>query len=363
MSKILFLANDLSSGGAERQMITVAILLKEKGFEVEILCYERGDFYYEILKNNNIPVFWKIEDNYFIRLIKIRKFIRNSSYNVVISFLETANFLNCFSSIGGKKWKIITGERSSKKSTFISKRGIIFSWFQRYSDYIVCNSNNSKKMWLKYYPNYACKLVTIYNNVQLPNITSEYIVKKNNMVHIVIAASFRYLKNPIGVVKALSLLNDDERKKIHVEWYGQKEFANVHTQPYDDAIKLINKHNLKDTICLNPPTKDIANIMNSSDFVGLFSELEGLPNAICEGMMIGKPIIMTRVSDYSKLIDNTNGLLCNWEDIESIKDAFLSAINLKEKDILQMGVISKEKAESLFSKNEISKAWLRIIEN
>ena len=40
--KILLLTPNLSSGGggAERQIANLAVLLKEDGFKVEVLCYE-----------------------------------------------------------------------------------------------------------------------------------------------------------------------------------------------------------------------------------------------------------------------------------------------------------------------------------
>jgi glycosyltransferase involved in cell wall biosynthesis len=41
--------------------------------------------------------------------------------------------------------------------------------------------------------------------------------------------------------------------------------------------------------------------MYESDVVALVSKLEGLPNTVCEGMALGKPIIMTRVFRYIKI--------------------------------------------------------------
>src|SRR5690606_7799081 len=101
--------------------------------------------------------------------------------------------------------------------------------------------------------------------------------------------------------------------------------------------------------------------MNSADIVALFSKVEGLPNVICEGMMIGKPIIMSRVSDYALLVDNSNGFLCDWNNPHSIKDVLLKASNLSKDKIIELGNKSKEKAELLFSPNSILDKWLEII--
>ena len=62
--------------------------------------------------------------------------------------------------------------------------------------------------------------------------------------------------------------------------------------------------NFNSSIFLYERNKDVDNIMNNTYFIGLFSEFEGFQNVICEGMMLGKPIIMSRVSDYKDLVDS-----------------------------------------------------------
>lgn len=359
--KILFLIDSLGSGGAQRQIVTISKLLKDRGFDVSVLCYTYEDFFSKYLKESRISIYWEIEPNYIKRILRVRKFIRRGNYNAVISFLEVPNFLNCFAAIGGKTWKVITSERSSKETTLTSLKGRVFSWFQRYSDFIVCNSNNAKEMWIEYYPRYKNKLEVIYNPVILPTISSKYISKRNGKLHIVVAASYQYLKNPIGLIKALILLNENERKKIKVDWYGRIEVTKGDRRAYDDAVSLIEDNNLHDIIQLHKPTNDILNRMNEADVVALFSELEGLPNAICEGMMIGKPIVMSKISDFSVLVDSSNGFLCDWDSPESIKKVLISAVNLSDVQLAEMGVKSKEKAEKLFSSETIINQWKNLL--
>lgn len=362
MKKVLFLTPNLGTGGggAERQLANLAVLLKENEFEVEVLCYAEGDFYANTLTDNYIPIIWKVENNPFKRIIKVRRQIRRGNYDAVISFLHTPNLLNNISAIGGKSWKVITGERSAKNSTFISRRGKVLAFFQRYADAIVCNSNNAKEMWKRYYPQYENKLTTIYNIITLPEINTEYIPKRSNKLHIIVAASYQYLKNPIGLIKALSLLSKREREKINIDWYGKND-DKKRSVVFQEASKTIKDNKLEDTIKLYPTTNNIANLYNKADIVALFSRVEGLPNAILEGMMIGKPIIMTRVSDYSTLVDNSNGFLCEWNDIESIKNVLIAASILSEQKLLNMGDKSKEKAKCLFGISNIANQWLSLI--
>ncbi len=360
--RILFLSPNLGSGGAERQIVTVASLFKDKGHDVEFLCYSEGNFYEHILKAKGIRVHWIILPNYFKRMMRVRSFIRKGGYDVVVSFLETPCFLNNFAAVGGKKWKVITGERNSKEYFFKTKKGKIFAWFQRYSDVIVCNSENARKMWLKYYPQYENKLKVIYNTVTLQPLSVKYIPKRDGKLHIIVVASYQYLKNPVGVVKALALMNDDEKSRIRIDWYGRKEVVSGDTRAYDEAMELIRRFRLCDVIELHGDTKEIHNRMQEADIVGLFSSVEGLPNAICEGMTLGKPVIMSKVSDYKVLIDETNGFLCDCNNSESIKDVIIKTSCLTTNELLEKGKNSKQKAIALFSNYNIIQNWISVVD-
>lgn len=359
--KLLLLIPSLGSGGAERQLVTLAILFKKKGFDVEFLIYQKDLFYLHILEKNFIKVNILDPKSYFDRIIKVRCFIKNYSPDCVISFLETCDFLNCFSSIGLSKYKVITTELSSKNSTFTTLRGKFFGWFRRYSNYIVCNSYNAKNKWINNYPKYQEMYKVIYNPVILQDINTEYIYKKNGKFNLVVAASYQYLKNPIGLINAVAVMDVNLRNSLRIDWYGRVEVRAGDTKAYDEAFYLIEKYNLQSTIFLHQETKDIANKMNEADAVGLFSQLEGLPNAICESMLIGKPIIMTKVSDFSILVDENNGFLCDCKDINSIKDALEAIVCLNENDLKKLGKNSKIKAEKLFSLDVILEKWLRLI--
>lgn len=363
MSRLLFLAADLCSGGAERQMVTVACLLKNKGHDVTVLCYDKADFYAAILSKAGIPIVWELASNdYLKRIQKVRRFIRKGKYDAVISFLQTCNFLNDISAVGGKEWKVITGERSAMESFFQTKKGKLFSWFQRYSDAIVCNSNNAKKLWVSHCPNLSDKLRVIYNSVALGEIHSEYIPLKDGKLHILVAATYQYLKNPVGLVEALNLMSDNEKALIKIDWYGRIRMgAGDDTQAYDDTKMLVEKYNLQNVIELHDDTKEIADLMNQADAVMLLSKFEGLPNAICEAMTIGKPIIMTRVSDYNVLVDELNGILCDWDNYESIKKAILFLVHKNKEELLQMGGESKRKAFTLFAAEEVTKRWENLL--
>lgn len=363
MKRILFISPRLDQGGAERQMVTVARLLKRRGYDVEVLCYSYGNFFEEKLLQEGIPVHWR-QHNYLMRLITCGWFIQRRKYDVVISFLPTPSFVNCFVAMLRKRWKVITGERSSVVKKQKTLRGRFGSWLRGYSDYIVCNSDNARHLWEECYPQYKSKLKTIYNTVELGDIRSSYKPRRDGKLNVCVAASIYGTKNPIGLIDAILMMSGAERNSIIIDWYGRNQAVIGDTMVYDQTVALINKHKIQDVLRLHDATKDIADKMYQSDCVALFSKHEGLPNAICEGMLMGKAIVMTRVSDYNTLVEeDVNGYLCDWDKPESIKSALLKVASLDKETLLKKGAESREKAESLFSTEKVLNQWIDIIEN
>lgn len=357
MKKILCFIDNLGSGGAQRQMVNIADIFKNKGYDVEFLVYTRRNFYLHLLIEKQIKYICLDSQSYLQRLLIVTKYLRNSDADVVVSFMETPCFLACLAKSLGAKWKLITNERSAKESTFRGLKNKIYIFFERFSDFKVCNSENAKRMWVQHKPLYSGKLKVIYNAVilQQNNIS----IPEKEYLKIVVAASFQRLKNSISVVKAIALLPTELRNRIKLEWYGQKS-VNGNTDVYDETATLVQTHHLEDTVSLYEPISEIHSKMAAADAVGLFSTVEGLPNTVCEGMMLGKPILMTRISDYNVLIDG-NGLLCDPDPI-SIAEILKKFIELSDNERIRMGEISKEKAQQLFSKEEIAKQWIKLIE-
>ena len=218
--RVLFISPTLGSGGAERQIVNVAIKLKKRGYNAEFLCYGYGNFFEDILKSEGISVKW-IQHNYVLRLILCVCFIHKGKYDAIVSFSPTPSFIACFAAMICKRWRIITGERSSiieKPKSLLARFSI---WLRRYSDVIVCNSDNAKMLWEEMFPQYKEKMRTIYNTVELGALSSRYIPKMNGKLHICIAATVYNAKNPIGLIEALKLMTEEERKKIEIDWYGR----------------------------------------------------------------------------------------------------------------------------------------------
>lgn len=362
--RVICFINNLCSGGGQRQLVNLAISLKKNGHDVKFLTYHKNDFYLHLLNDEGIIEDYLESGNYIDRILKVRKYLKSTSADIVISFLETPNFLACVAAIGKHSWKLITNELSAKPESFVGKRARLFKWFERFSDWTVCNSQNAMNMWIDSYPQYKSRISTIYNPINIP----EYIVDKastfegGEIKRVVVAASYQYLKNPIGLIEALRLLDEKERMLLHIDWYGRQEINPGNKEPYEKAVALVEKYHLHETITLHDETRSIYEEMAASDAVGLFSTVEGLPNAILEGMMIGKPVIMTRISDYEVLFSDNNGFLCDPMDYGSIAKALKDFICTPTEILTDMGQKSRKLAQSLFAPSIITRQWEALLQ-
>ena len=359
--KVICFIDGLGSGGAQRQMVNLAVGLKNRGHYVEMIAYENADFYLSKIVENNIKYTVLKSKNYLGRIFNVSNYLHKTDADAVVSFLETPNFIGCFSSIRKHKWVLVTSERNAKPHEFTEKRGKILKWFERFSDWTVCNSNAGKKLWEKYFPQYSNRLSTIYNPVV---VNKDFLTedRKPGKKRIVIAASYSTVKNPVGLVEAVNLLTDEEKEQIHIDWFGRyipKEDGGA----YDEAVELSKKYGIQNVISFNAPTSEIYKEMANSDAVALFSEVEGLPNAICEGMMLGKPILMSRMSDYETFVTPQNGFLCDANDYNSISECIRSFIALDSEQMKKMGYCSSKIANELFDLENNLNQWEELLIN
>lgn len=363
MKNILFIGG-LGNGGAENQITLLARAFRQKGHHVIFLCVDAQRFHMQRLKDAGIPVSITGVPK-LLRVLKLRDFYiayviwkvaKREHIDASISFLLEHNLCNCLAAkYSSRKYKVITGIRNAYKKLFTSKLGLFCTYYQKYSDVIVSNSDAAKNLFLECYPKYKAKVTTIYNAVDMTDSESEYVCKKTGKLQVVIAASYRDVKNPYGLVKALFDMTLEERTKIVIHWYGS------FNQYQKELERKVSELGLSGVLVMHDATHDIGNVMKQADVVALFSKLEGFPNAICEGMMLGKPIVMTRVSDYITMVDNSNGRLCSWDDAESIKYALLDIADMTEEELMELGRESKKKAEAMFTMNVIYEKWNSLI--
>ncbi|MPL79125.1 hypothetical protein SDC9_25000 [bioreactor metagenome] len=357
---ILFVIDCLGSGGAQRQLVELAIGIKNKGHIVSFLVYHDINFFKQRLDENSIPINYVIEQNYIKRLLKIRNFIRNNKLDAVISFLESPNFICELSCFPLKKWKLIVGERSSNPNINNSIKLILYRYFHFLADYIVANSKTNIDIIKKINPVLSQKkLKVIYNLIDF-NIwhpCASYIPLINNKLNLTIAASHGKTKNLDGLIEAVNMLEKKDKEKIVINWFGNFK---VETS-FSASLDKIREYKLNEVFKFHDETSEIKHHMQKADCIGLFSYYEGFPNAICEGMALRKPIIASSVSDLPLIIDHK--YLCNPNNPESISQVITNILSLSKEELIKIGYENENKAKRLFDNGIIINNYIKLLES
>ncbi len=342
--KVLCFIDSLGAGGAQRQLVGLAMKLKELGYSVDILVYHRESFHYKAMKNQGIPVHEILEANYVRRVVCIVKFLVFAKYNVVISFLDVPNIISAIASIVRRDCTYIVGERSANPAIAKTPKLRIFRLFHFFADYIVSNSDSNIQLCMKANPLVRKNKYRLIHNMVIDQRLcrdNEYIDYKKK---IVVLASHSYNKNIINMIKAVNILPSEFKNRLEILWYGDtRGDGSIY-----EAKELIDKYNLKNFIKLMPTTPHTYEVICKSDIVALFSFYEGFPNALSEAMMHRRLIISSRVSDIPKIIQNEN-LLFEPGNVNDIKSAIIYAIELSNSEYNDIVNLNYETANKYFN--------------
>jgi glycosyltransferase involved in cell wall biosynthesis len=90
-------------------------------------------------------------------------------------------------------------------------------------------------------------------------------------------------------------------------------------------------------------TDDVVHYYHQADCVVLPSYREGMPKSLLEAMAVGKPIITTNVPGCRELVkNNSNGILCEPKNSESLVSAIETICNFSPEILKQMGKESRK---------------------
>ena len=352
--KILCVIDSLGIGGAQHQLVELALGFKEKGHDVNFLTYYYIPHYSHVLEDVGITITCLEGSNYLKRLLRMRRFIRLGKYDAVLSFLEGANFISEAAGFPFRKWKLLVGERSAKPDLHKSLLLILYRIFHLFADYVVANSHANIEIIRSinpFLPKSKCKVIYNIIDFNIWKPSQDYFPRKNGKLKLIVAASHQSLKNLNGLVEGLSLLDNEEKNKINVEWYGDRILEPYYDRSFLEAKQKTIDLDLTNIISYHPASHQIINKIHEADAVGLFSFYEGLPNIVCEAMACRKPVICSAVSDLPGILSNDANLLCDPTNAKSIKRALSYLISLSDDQLLIIGSENEKIAKEKFNKD------------
>lgn len=371
MKSITCFTESLGGGGAEHQMVILAGMLKEKGYDVNLVTYASlPDHYDTPIGVHRLEVgktgFKGRRIKAFIKALKVFHFFFWHDTDCIISYRESANLRVLIPMLfrSRKKVKVICSDRNTSV-VITRKHWLLLNFLYKRADYIVPNSKTQTEIIASYKPQLRKKLITIHNYTDLHQFVESKVPEDMSVFRIAVFSRFSAQKNPLGFAEALKMLKEKTSYKFQVHWYGsQSGDINGYCKEYLSLNDKIDNLGIRQEFILHPAVKNPATEMNYYHAVSLPSIYEGFSNSIAEAICCGKPMLVSDVSDNSLMVhDGENGFLFDPKDIDSICHAFLSLFDLNYEEMSKMGKRSREIAESLFDKESFIKKYIDLIES
>lgn len=363
--RFLFVIDNLSTGGAQRQMINLAIGLHDLGHHVEFFCYSEGELLEDPLEKAAIPVHrWIKKDRFSLGVIfALRKIIGSEKFDLALAYMTTPNF---YTIVAGRllnyhKLPVVVSERFCDLPNESNLLERMTRQLYRFASYVVTNSNHQRMNLLGKYSWLKNKISTIYNGYDLEDFKPAAEDPNNQPLSLLVIASVSPYKNGICLIEALNILHKRDGIQPRVDWIGQLVLHGERLSYLNEMKKLIIDYDLQEQWSWLNQRLDIVKQMHVHDALIHPSYGEGLPNVVCEAMACARPVIVSHTLDHSQLVqDGNSGLLFNFNDpldlANKIKDFSLMSNSKRRK----MGQAARLYAEEHLSVEKLVNNYLSI---
>ena len=347
MKRILCLIENLGSGGAERQLTGLAVMLKQQDYEVEVWYYVKKEFYLTFLQENGVAGHYLPKAaSAKARIFALRKHIKAYHPDAVISYSASPSMITCVLKRLGAKFRLIVSERNTTQELNRSEELRFFCY--HWADVIVPNSHSQARFINDHFPALASKVKVVTNFVDTEKFKpSDEAIPLHEETRMVCVGRLMPQKNLSRFIEAVGK-TVAAGYKLHVDWFGQ----DLNDAYSEECHKAIYDNHLEQDFIFHAPSSEIQYEYQKADVFCLPSLYEGFPNVLCEAMSCGKPVLCSRVCDNPSIVqEGINGLLFDplrVDDMEATIERYLDT-PLEKKT--EMGQKSREIGLEMFSKN------------
>ena len=354
--------SSMGPGGAERIMSLMGNYWSSKGWDIILITFDNG----------NIPSFYNLDSNieyinigtaysttnFFKKIYKniiciytLRKYLKKYNPNAIVSFIDKTNIKTLMSSIGINT-HIIVSERTNPE---LHKINIIWKKLRRIiynrASYIVVQTKSASYYFSK---NLQNKIAIIPNPV-IDQKNNELITNKNKFSPCIIAMG-RLDKN-----KGFDIL-------LKAFFQLKDRYPNWNLTILGDGPSRVELETLRRSLGLShrvifPGTiKNPSGPLKSADLFVMPSRYEGFPNALCEAMACGLPVIASDCPSGPREIisDGIDGILVPPGDVVSLTAA-MDRLMSDESERRRLGLTALKITER-FSLERVMGMWERLIE-
>jgi glycosyltransferase involved in cell wall biosynthesis len=312
--KLLLVIDHFGSGGAQRQMVELACGLKGRGHTVELFVYfPQHNFFRARLDAQRIVVHEQPKDTGgSINIVwKLAALIRRGAFDVVVSYLSTADIYAELAIWAAPGTGLVVSERTSRHDDKSAVGALLRRLLHVSADQVVANSE-THAAWLRQKPWLKHKVSCIYNGVDLEAFRpKEARPVAQGTLRLLAVGRIGPEKNLVNLVLALASFEARFGYMPHIDWAGQRDASKAgerYCREVDALLEALPQ--VRKRWRWLGLQADIPLLLAQHDALIHPSLYEGLPNVVCEALAAGMPVLVSDVCDHALLVaDGSRGFL------------------------------------------------------
>ena len=349
-------------------MVTLALGMIQRGYQVELFCYAPGDLLVKPLYDAGIPL-----HRYFKRsryspdvIFALRNLVVRRKYNLVLSYLTTPNF---YAILVGRilnlhRIPVIVSERRIDLPSGASLLEKTMRQFYRLATHVVTNSHYQQDSLANKFPWLRSRLSTIYNGYDLQLFSPAITEINNHPIKILVIASATPQKNGVCLVEALNILRQRYNLSPCVDWIGRRIMHGDQLEYLNQMNYLLKAYGLEQQWQWLNMRYDIVDQLHQHDVLVHPSYVEGLPNVVCEALACARPVIVSDTLDHSRLVQHgESGYLFDYQNPADLADKIKMFADLQVNERRKMGVCGRHFAEINLSQERLVEDYERLFMN
>lgn len=354
-NRVLLITENLGSGGAERQLVGLSVLLRQKGYHVKVITYYKNQFFQPDLLRAGVEYELLEEASSKLKRLPILyAAIRKFRPDTVISYLPMANVVMCILKIFGG-FRLIISERSYTVDWGLGTK--LRCMIYGVADALVCNTLCEAQNIKEHYPGLAPIISSIPNFIDVNKFSPSKELSSGDACNILSVGRIIPTKNTLFAIRVLH-----ELRKCGYD-FTYTCLGSQYDETYVEAVKQeILKLGLSDVVNLLEATDNPVAYYRQADIFFHPSLLEGYPNVICEAMSCELPIVCSNIGELPHVVsEGENGFLFSPNDVTAATQALERMIQMSAQERALVGRRNRETVCQRNSKDKFISSYIELL--
>jgi glycosyltransferase involved in cell wall biosynthesis len=303
--KLLCVIDHFGSGGAQRQMVTLACGLAGRGHQVDMFTYHpHHTFFLPAVEAAGLEVHGVDRTHRGIAGVTwdLARLLRRKRYDGVIAFLGAPSACAELARLLAPHTRLVVSERSSHAGD-ASK---LDAWGKRLlhglADVVVANSR-AHASWLLRHRWLRHKTRTIYNGYDLGPEPASPTPPGPHSLSLLVVGRVGPEKNGANLARALVTFRERRGWVPKLSWAGRPDETGA-GRGYRKEIETVlsSTPEVQAAWTWLGERSDVPALLDEHHALVLPSRYEGLPNAVCEALIAARPVLASCIGDMPHLV-------------------------------------------------------------